>query len=314
MSTPIIINGLSVFPGQHVEHTLSSYLLPTHTVIDIPVYIFRSDKPGPRVYFQGGMHGDETNGIEIVRNLIRNQQVINPLCGTVILMPLVNVVSFLNSNRDLPDGRDLNRCFPGSRTGSLGSRIAWDITHSIIPQIDFGIDFHTGGAKINNFPQLRCSFEDKKGMEIAQWFNAPFVLNSPFRDKSLRKEAAKQGKPLLVFEAGESMRFNKQAITEGVNGCLRLLNSLGMIKTEVPVNHTILLCDSKWVRTKSSGLFRTTKKYGSFIEKDSIIGTIADPLGKKEIPLHAPDDGFIIGINNQPVVNEGDALMHIGVE
>ncbi len=314
MSAPIEINGLSVYPGQHVEHILSSYLLPTHTVIDIPIYIFRSEKPGPRVYFQGGMHGDETNGIEIVRNLIRNPEIINPICGTVILMPLVNVVAFLNSNRDLPDGRDLNRCFPGSRTGSLGSRIAWDITHSIIPQIDFGIDFHTGGAKINNFPQLRCSFDDPKGMEIAQWFNAPFILNSPFREKSLRREAAKQGKPLLVYEAGESMRFNKQAITEGVNGCLRLLNSLGMIKTEVPANHTILLSDSKWVRTKSSGLFRTTKKYGSFIEKDSIIGTIADPLGKKEFPLHAPEDGFIIGINNQPVVNEGDALMHIGVE
>jgi hypothetical protein len=314
MSAPIIINGLSVFPGQKAEHILSSYMLPTHTVIDIPIYIFRSENPGPRVYFQGGMHGDETNGIEIVRNLIRNHDILNPLCGTIILMPLVNVVAFLNSNRDLPDGRDLNRCFPGSRTGSLGSRIAWDITHTIIPQIDFGIDFHTGGAKINNFPQLRCSFDDTKGMEIAKLFNAPFVLNSPFRDKSLRREAAKQGKPLLVFEAGESMRFNKQAITEGVNGCLKLLNALGMIKTEMPLEHTILLRDSKWVRTKSSGLFRTTKRYGSFIEKDSIIGTIADPLGKKEFPLYAPDDGFIIGINNQPVVNEGDALMHIGVE
>jgi predicted deacylase len=314
MSQPIEINGTKIWPGEQAEISLSRYQLPSHTVIEVPVFVFRSEHPGPRVLFQAGMHGDETNGVEIIRNLICNPGVRKPLCGTVILIPLLNIVSFLNSSRDLPDGRDLNRCFPGSKSGSLGSRIAWDLSKGLLPQIDFGVDFHTGGAKINNYPQLRCTFEDEKSLELAKMFGAPFVLNSPFRDKSFRKEAARQGKSILVFEGGESMRFNKLAITEGIQGSLRMLNALGMTKEEVPAGQTIMLKDTTWTRARASGLFRTGKKYGGFVEKNSVIGTISDPLGKKEHLLITPEDGFIIGINNQPVVNEGDALIHIGVE
>lgn len=314
MSAPIVINNQSILPGESAEVSLGRYVLPTQTILDIPVFIYRSIKPGPRVLFQAGVHGDETNGIEIIRNLLRQAAIKKPLIGTIILIPVVNISSFLNSSRDLPDGRDLNRCFPGSRSGSLGSRIAYDIVHSILPLIDFGFDFHTGGAKINNYPQLRVSFDDPKSLELAACFNAPFVLNAPYRDKSLRKEAYKQGKQILVYEGGESMRFNKQAITEGLNGCLRFLNAMGMCNVLVPANESIYLEDTRWIRARHSGFFRTSKKYGSFVEKDTIIGTINDPLGRHEHPLICPVNGFIIGINNQPVVNEGDALLNIGVE
>jgi predicted deacylase len=294
--------------------SLGNYVLPTQTILEIPVFIFRSLKPGPRVLFQAGMHGDETNGIEVIRNLLRHAAVRKPLIGSIVLIPVANISSFLNSSRDLPDGRDLNRCFPGSRSGSLGSRIAYDLTHSILPLIDFGFDFHTGGAKINNFPQLRVSFEDKKSVELASCFNPPFILNAPYRDKSFRKEAYRQGKQIMVYEGGESMRFNKQSITEGINGSLRFLNAMGITNVLVPANDTIFLEDTRWIRARHSGFFRTSKRYGSFVEKDTIIGTINDPLGRHEHPLICPVNGFIIGINNQPVVNEGDALLNIGVE
>jgi predicted deacylase len=315
MSKPIIINKQAINQGESKLVNLHSYALPSKTIVNIPAYVFRSEVPGPTILFSGGMHGDETNGIEIVRNLIKKKEVRKPLKGSIICIPIVNVIAFIHGSREFPDGRDLNRCFPGSRSGSWGSRMAYDFMKEIISQIDFGVDFHTGGDRINNYPQIRCTFEDKESMRLAKLFAPPFILNSPYRDKTLRKEAFKLGKQILVYEAGESLRFNKVAITEGVTGCLRLLSKLKMIgDISTSPEKTIILNSTHWVRAKTSGLFRTTKKYGSFIEKDQVIGTIADPYDEIEIELKASEDGFIIGINNQPVVNEGDALMHIGVE
>jgi len=310
----IKINKYRILPGQSEEIILNTYQLASRTNIDVPMFVMRSVNPGPVVLLQAGMHGDEINGIETLRNLLRMPEIKNPLRGTIIIIPILNVISFINGSRDLPDEKDLNRCFPGSKTGSLGSRIAYDLIKQVIPQIDFGIDFHTGGAKINNYPQLRCVFENEANITIAKIFGPSFLINSGYREKSLRKEAEKRGKSILVFEGGESLRFNKQAINEGIQGCLRLLNKLEMIDVEVPENETILINNSTWVRAKLSGLFRTTKKYGVFIEKGSEIGTLADPYGESEYKIHAPDNCFIIGINNQPVINEGDAIMHLGFE
>jgi len=310
----IKINKYRILPGQSEEIILNTYQLASRTNIDVPMFVMRSVNPGPVVLLQAGMHGDEINGIETLRNLLLMPEIKNPLRGTIIIIPILNVISFINGSRDLPDEKDLNRCFPGSKTGSLGSRIAYDLIKQVIPQIDFGIDFHTGGAKINNYPQLRCVFENEANITIAKMFGPSFLINSGYREKSLRKEAEKRGKSILVFEGGESLRFNKQAINEGIQGCLRLLNKLEMIDVEVPENETILINNSTWVRAKLSGLFRTTKKYGVFIEKGSEIGTLADPYGESEYKIHAPDNCFIIGINNQPVINEGDAIMHLGFE
>ena len=310
----IKINKYRILPGQSQEIKLNSYQLASGTKIDIPLFVMRSINPGPVVLFQAGMHGDEINGIETLRNLLRMPQIKNPLRGTIIIIPILNVISFINGSRDLPDEKDLNRCFPGSKSGSLGSRIAYDLIREVIPQIDYGIDFHTGGAKINNYPQLRCVFDNHTNLDIANKFGASFLINSGYRDKSLRKEAEKRGKSILVFEGGESLRFNKQAITEGIHGCLRLLKKLDMIEIEVPENETIILHHTSWVRAKTSGLFRTNKKYGVFIEKGAEIGTLADPYGENELKMYAPNDCFIIGINNQPVINEGDAIMHLGFE
>jgi len=261
-----------------------------------------------------GMHGDEINGIEIVRRLITRDDIRNPLCGSIIAIPVINTISFLSGSRDLPDGRDLNRCFPGTRNGSLGGRIAYDLMNEIIPQIDFGVDFHTGGAKINNYPQLRCVFTSKTNLELAKQFSPTLILNSPFRDNTLRKEAAKHKKSILVFEGGESSRFDYISINAGINGCLRLMKAQKMIKTEVPNNPAVFLKKTTWVRAKSSGIFHTSKVNGAHILKGDIIGMICDPYGEHEEKLIASHDGYIVGINNQPVVNQGDALMHIGIE
>lgn len=310
----ICVNGVEVKPGHNAQVSLNWYQLPTKTIIEIPVYIFRSAKPGPTMLLLAGMHGDEINGIEIVRRLITREDVKNPLCGSIIAIPVINTISFLSGTRDLPDGRDLNRCFPGTKSGSLGSRIAYDLMNEIIPQIDFGIDFHTGGAKINNYPQLRCVFTNKTNLELAKQFSPTLILNSPFRDNTLRKEAAKHKKSILVFEGGESSRFDYISVNVGINGCLRLMKAQKMVRTEVSNNPAVFLDKTSWVRARSSGLFHTSKVNGAHIRKGDIIGMICDPYGEHEEKLIASHDGYIVGINNQPVVNQGDALMHIGIE
>lgn len=308
------INGNIISPGENARVNLNVYYLPTGAKMEIPVSVFRSRKKGPVILIMAGMHGDEINGIEIIRNLLTGKYFEKLKCGSALVIPIVNVVAFLNHSRLLPDGRDLNRCFPGTRSGSPGSRIAYDITKKIIPLIDLGVDFHTGGKEINNYPQMRCCFEDKKSLELAKLFGAPFVLNSSYRDKTLRKEAAKKGKPILVYESGESFRFNRVGIDEGINGCLRLMKNLQMLEVSSPKPQTIVLKSSKWVRARISGLFRTRKKFGQYVEKGQIIGEVSSPYAEIERALVAPDNGFLIGINNKPVVNEGDALMHIGME
>jgi len=305
---------MDIKPGQTAQVSLNWYQLPTKTVIEIPVYVFRSKNPGPTLLILAGMHGDEINGIEIVRRLITRDDVKNPLCGSIIAIPVINIISFLSGSRDLPDGRDLNRCFPGTKNGSLGGRIAYDLMNEIIPQIDFGIDFHTGGAKISNYPQLRCVFNSKVNLDLGKKFSPTLIINSPFRDNTLRKEAARKGKSILVFEGGESSRFDYLSINEGMNGCIRLMKHLKMLKTDLPNNPTVLLHKSTWVRAKSSGLFHTSKTNGAHIRKGEIIGNICDPYGEHDDKLISPADGYIVGINNQPVVNQGDALMHIGIE
>ncbi len=310
----IHINGTDIPPGSSATLNLNLYQLPTKTVIEIPVYVFRSVNPGPTLLILAGMHGDEINGIEIVRRLITREDVRTPLCGSIIAIPVINIISFVSGSRELPDGRDLNRCFPGNKNGSLGSRIAYDLMNEVIPQIDFGIDFHTGGAKINNYPQLRCVFDNKINLELGKKFSPGIIINAPFRENTLRKEAAKKGKSILVFEGGESSRFDYLSINEGMNGCLRLMKHLNMIDLDLPNNPTVFLEKSTWVRARTSGLFHTSKTNGAHIEKGEIIGMICDPYGEHQEKLVAPTHGYIVGINNQPVVNQGDALIHIGME
>lgn len=310
----MVINNVTIAPGESKKVIISKCELPSQNAMEVPAYIYRSTEPGPTVLLSAGMHGEETNGIETLRQLIKREDICNPLKGTIIVIPVFNVVSFIFNQRYLPDGRDLNRCFPGSKSGSLGSRLAYDIMHTVLPVIDFGIDFHTGGASINNYPQLRFVFDNPKNMEIAGLFSPPFILNASYREGSFRAEAAKQGKHILVFEAGESLRFNPIAIEEGVNGCLRMLNRLGMIADSMPNNNTIILQRDKWLRAEEAGLFRTYKKFGSFFEQGETIGAVCDPFNKHEVPIVAQENGFVIGLNNQPVVHAGDALIHVGYE
>jgi uncharacterized protein len=310
----ITINGQDIEPGEDKTVILNSYELHTKTKLEIPVRVIHSTEKGPSLLLSAGMHGEETNGIEIIRKVISRDEVHNLKCGTLIAIPVINVISFLYGSRDLPDGRDLNRCFPGSKKGSIGSRIAYDLIKHILPVIDFGVDFHTGGARINNYPQIRCVFDFPENLSLAERFSAPLIIDSTYREGTFRKEAAKKEKPILVFEGGESMRFDYYAINEGVNGCLRLMNSYGMIDFDVPINPSVKITNDTWVRANDSGLFHMNASNGAHVLKGDLLGVIFSPFGETAEKIISPVNGYIVGINNQPVVNEGDALIHIGID
>jgi uncharacterized protein len=303
-----------ILPGEFKEIKINIARLPSRTQIDTPIYVYRGLKDGPVLALTAGMHGDEINGMEIVRRMLeKGYHKVSR--GTVVCMPIINVYGFLNYSRDVPDGKDINRSFPGSKAGSLAARVAYHLMKEVIPFIDYGIDFHTGGAMRANYPQVRCVMQEKKNAELAAAFHAPFTIDSPFRPHSLRQSAAKKGKNIIVYEGGESMRLDQYAIEEGIAGCLRLMKHLKMIdQAPEPTTKNKIIWNSTWIRALNAGLFQTQIKYGSFIEKDQAVGTITDPFGEYKEEIIAPASGYVVGLNNNPVVNAGDALMHVGMD
>lgn len=311
----IAINGETVKPGEEKLLKISIDRLPTGTLIDIPVYVFNSKKPGPTILVQAGLHGDEVNGIEIVRRMLQQKR-FKVKKGAVIAVPILNIFGFIHFSRDVPDGKDVNRSFPGRKSGSMASRIAYHYTTEILRQIDFGIDLHTGGAQRHNYPQIRFTEEDKHSKELASIFNAPITFPARLISGSFRKAAFKMGKPTIVFEAGESMRFDDYSILEGMQGILNVLKHFGMITKVQPEyakrKKTVHLQERKWLRAPTAGMFIPEVMNGSEIKKGQELGLITDTYAKHRKRIKAPYDGRLICINHQAVVNQGDALFHIG--
>lgn len=308
-----IINKQRIGPGEEVRIDIRIARLPSNTWIDLPVFVFRSKVEGPTLLLTAGIHGDEINGIEIVRRLI-TRKMLKPETGTIIAIPLVNVYGFINNSRNLPDGKDLNRCFPGGNKGSLAKQIAHIIMSEIVPHIDYGVDFHTGGAKISNYPQVRALLNNEANLDLARSFGAPYLINSNLIDRSFRKAAAQVGKPILVYEGGESLRLDPYAIQEGVEGVIRLMDFLKIKKSYLRDQKSTVLRERSWTRAKMSGIFNAKVACGDKVNKNQLIAVITDPYGSLRIPVKSPINGFVIGINNMPVVNAGDALFHIGKE
>lgn len=314
MPDSITINKHKIGPGEHKEIQLNIARLPTYTNIDLPVHVFRAEDEGPALLLTGGLHGDELNGIEIIRRMI-SRDMLMPDKGSVIAIPLVNVYGFIQNVRGLPDGKDINRSFPGIKGGSLARLLAHTLMNEIVPQIDFGIDFHTGGSARANYPQIRCVLEDDKNVELAEAFEAPFIINSSLIDKSFRKAAHKKGKPILVFETGESTRFDEFGIQEGIDGTMRLMNYLGMNdEAPQPGHKTETYRKTTWVRAKYAGLFKPKIQLGDKVNKRQVLGHITDPYGNERFKSVCPHDGRVIGLNYAPVVHKGDALLHLAYE
>ncbi|MFV8374934.1 succinylglutamate desuccinylase/aspartoacylase family protein [Flavobacterium sp. LB1P62] len=313
-TTPIVLFGESIIPGESKTINVEIARLHTTTKLNIPIIVRRSKIDGPVVLFSAGIHGDEINGVEIVRQLI-HKKINKPKRGTIICIPIINVYGFVNKSREFPDGRDLNRVFPGSKTGSLASRFAFHILTEIMPIVEYAVDFHAGGASRFNAPQIRLT-QNNPGLKIlADVFNAPFTLYSKNISGSFRSSSEKLNVKMLLFEGGKSLDINNTIADEGVNGVKRLLAHLDMLDPKHYVNRqrtpTIYIEKSGWIRAKCSGLLHDYDTIGKFVKKGTILATITDPFGKFERKVKAPNDGYVINANHSPIVYEGDAIYHM---
>jgi len=314
MPDVIRINGEEIGPGEDRQVHISIARLPTYTNIDLSIRVIRAEQDGPVILLSGGLHGDEINGTEIVRRMISGNQ-LGLTSGTVIAIPLMNVYGFIQNVRGVPDGKDINRSFPGTKNGSLANLVAYTIVKEVIPIIDTGIDFHTGGGSRANYPQIRCVFGHEKELELARAFAPPVILHSGLIDKSFRKSANKNGKSILVYETGESMRLDEVGIETAIRGTQRYLHYLGMRKSAPPpVRETFVYRKSSWMRAKYAGIFHPGIQLGDKLKQRQVVGTITDPYGNESFKVISRKNGRVIGLNNSPVVHKGDAIMHIATD
>jgi predicted deacylase len=311
---PFTLLGKEIPEGKRTILDLEVAKLHTRTTVKVPVIIERSTNPGPVVLLLAGIHGDETNGVGIIREII-NLGINKPKNGTIICIPVFNIFGYLIQTREFPDGRDLNRMFPGTQNGSLASQFAYQFTKEIAPFVDYVIDFHTGGGERDNISQIRCNKDDIKALELAKIFNPPMIVFSNNITKSLRETLHKMGKTVLLFEGGKSKELNPEIINEGVNGTKNVLIHLGLIDGEIVVREApVFVNKAKWLRASHSGMFKISVENGSFVKKKEVLGVIQDPFGEFKKKIYAPFNCHIFCINKTPIVNKGDALFHLSIE
>lgn len=312
-NSSIVIGGIEIQPGERVTLDLDLPSLYTHSQLAMPVQVIRGKKPGPCLFLSAAIHGDEINGVEIIRRIL-NQKSLSRISGTLIAVPVVNIFGFINQSRYLPDRRDLNRSFPGTESGSLASRLAQLFLNEVISQCTHGIDLHTAAIHRENFPHIRAVMDDEETKRMAIAFASPLILGSAIIEGSLRKAAEERGTSIIVYEAGEALRFNEVAIRAGVRGIISVMRELKMLpptKSSRKPAEPFVAKTSTWTRAPQSGIVRLLKPLGSRVEKGEVLGMIADPFGEQEQQALAPYDGIVIGKTNLPLVNEGEALFHI---
>jgi predicted deacylase len=316
LSARLAIGGEEIGLGTRQTVEVQLPLLYTHTPVVLSVQVIRGRRDGPCLFVSAAVHGDEINGVEIIRRLIRSPA-LKHLRGTLIAVPVVNVYGFVRHSRYLPDRRDLNRSFPGSEKGSLAARMANLLLEQVVAKADYGIDLHTGAVYRENLPQVRASLDEQGVMQrLAKAFGSPVIINASVRDGSLREAAGALGTPVILYEGGEALRFDELVIRAGLRGVIGVMRELGMLRPASKSRRRsqpepVIARSSQWVRAPQSGIMRAAKPLGSRVAKQEILGWIADPLGENEVAVEAPAAGVVIGKLNLPLVNEGEALYHI---
>lgn len=303
---------IDVQPGQRATVDLPVSMLSNHTHVALPVHVVHGEEDGPTIFLSGAIHGDEIQGVEIIRRILGHPALMK-LRGTVLAVPIVNSFGFLNHTRYMPDRRDLNRCFPGSDRGSLASQVADILFREVVLRCRYGIDYHTAALHRTNLPQVRLAPEEPELLELAEAFAPPVILISRLREKSLRLAAGEAGVKVLLYEGGEALRFDEAAIDAAVRGSLRVMAHLGMVEAVARklAPATVFSDASAWVRAPESGILHTTRRIGDRVGRREVVGVVADPLGASSIPLVSEEDGIIVGRTNLPIVNRGDAVFHI---
>ena len=313
MREPFEIGNFSIPPGEQRAIQIPIPNLYTSTALTLPVKVIHGKFTGPVFFISAAIHGDEINGVEIIRRLL-NVKSLNRLKGTLIAIPVVNIFGFINQTRYLPDRRDLNRSFPGSEKGSLAARMAYLFLNEIVSKCTHGIDLHTGAIHRDNLPQVRAFLDDEITETMAHAFTSPVILNTQIVEGSLREASEKVGVSVIVYEAGEALRFDEVAIRAGVKGIISVMRELEMLpklKRKSKITEPVVATSSVWIRASQSGILRSITPLGARVRKNDVLGIISDPFGEEEEEIKSVDNGIIIGKSNIPLANEGEALFHL---
>ena len=312
-ASDLTIAGVTIRPGQKTTINVPVAAMYTHDDLSMSAQVVRGKRPGPIMFVCAAIHGDEISGVEIIRRVLQYKGLRN-IRGTLIAIPIVNVYGFLHHTRYLPDGRDLNRSFPGSAKGSLTGRVAHTFVGEIVSKCTHGIDLHTGARHRSNFPQIRADLDDPIALEMTEAFGVPLAIDAKIRDGSLRDCAGDAGIPVILYEAGEALRFEEMHIRAGVKGIINVMRRIGMLpksRSKKPLQAPIVSDQTNWLRAPESGILRSFVPLGDKVAKGQTIAVVGDPLGEAETPIIAPFNGMVIGRTNLPLVYEGDATFHI---
>jgi predicted deacylase len=315
MAEDLTIAGTRVPAGSRATIRIPVARRYTAADVELPTHVVNGRRPGPVLFVCAAVHGDEINGVEIVRRLLR-QSALKKLAGALIAVPVVNVYGFVNQSRNLPDRRDLNRSFPGSPRGSLAARLAHTLMSEVVAHATHGIDLHTGAIHRGNVPQVRACLDEPETARMARAFGAPVILDAGLREGSLREAVHRRGMPMLVYEGGEALRFDELPIRAGVQGIVSVMRALDMLPEARRPRRRIepfVAHGSTWVRAPDSGILSTETRLGARVAAGQLLGILSDPLGGEPIRVLSPVDGVVIGRTNLPLVNEGDALFHVAV-
>lgn len=307
------ICGTEIAPGRMTAIDLPVSRVSSNHLVTMPLRVVHGGRPGPVLFVSASVHGDEITGVAVIRRLLERLDP-DKLAGTLIAVPIVNIFGFVANSRYLPDRRDLNRSFPGTEHGSLAGRLAWMIRSEIIARADFGIDLHSAALHRYNLPQIRISPDCGKAHELAYAFSPPAIIASPLREKSMRAVALEQGVEMLVYEAGEALRFDDFSLRVGVNGILRVMAAMDMLQLrerDEEIAEPVFATRSLWLRAPRGGIVDLAVDAGDVVSEGDALAKVANPVGAEEESVVTPIDGIVIGLTRLGVVNQGDALIHV---
>lgn len=309
----ILLGDRRVRAGERQTIDLPVAKLPTGTWLSLPLYVVCGARPGPRLWLTATIHGEELNGLEIIRRVLERIDA-REFAGILIAAPVMNVLGFMNQTRTLPDGSDLNRSFPGSSDGSLAERLGDFFMKEVVSQCDYGIDLHSGANNRLNPPQIRADLSDPETRRLGVAFGAPILMDVEASKGSLRSAAVEAGKRVLLFEGGEPLRYNEESLRAGSDGVQRVLHALKMLSTapKVPQNPTVeVAVDDQWVKAPRCGILRLDVAVQDEVRKNDRLGVVGDVLGENPEEIFAPFDGIVVGITLNPYVAKNGGVLHL---